>query len=268
MKKIKTIILILLFTLSSKYYNIYAFNSKNISKNFLSNKIKESFEDKEIILEIIQFLNRGELNKIMIPIMHIESHGGKFNYGDFDETTSAYRALGPLQIWNVCVKDVNKSFNIKLKHKDMFFKQEYIKVFNLYLCKGIYLYYKKYKKFPSEEMIVRMWNGGIYKGYKNPKTVKYFKKYLLAKKVLILKSKDITKPKTIFMFKGFKNTPLDYITNKEFNKTEKEILYNVNFSQDEKLLICLEEFSFPKPHKSLKTYMSVFHRFRGLYISL
>lgn len=260
MKKIKTIILILLFTLSSKYSNIYAFNSKNISKNFLSNKIKESFKDKEIIFEIIQFLNRGELNKIMIPIMHIESHGGKFNYGDFDETTSEYRALGPLQIWDVCVKDVNKSFNIKLKHKDMFFKQEYIKVFILYLCKGIYLYYKKYKKFPSEEMIVRMWNGGIYKGYKNPKTIKYFKKYLLAKNVLILESKDINKPKTIFIFKGLKNSYFDYVINKDFHKTEKEILYNVNFSQYEKLLICLGEFSFPKPYKNLKTYMIGFQQ--------
>ena len=58
-------------------------------------------------------------------------------------------------------------------------------VFRMYICYGKELFLKKHCKFPNEEEIVRMWNGGIYKGYKYNDTKKYYRKYLLIKKELL-----------------------------------------------------------------------------------
>ena len=43
-------------------------------------------------------------------------------------------------------------------------------VFMLYLCYGKEVFLKKHCRFPTEEEMVRMWNGGIYKGYKYNQT--------------------------------------------------------------------------------------------------
>ena len=52
----------------------------------------------------------------------------------------------------------------------------------LYLCYGKEVFLKKHCRFPTEQELVRMWNGGIYKGYKYEQTKSYYEKYLDVKR--------------------------------------------------------------------------------------
>lgn len=86
------------------------------------------------------------------------------------------KAIGPYQIWMICVNDVNKTYNTNFKSIDRWSKTKSNEIYYLYLLKGIKIYIKKNGYFPSNSDIYRMWNGGIYGGYKNPKTLIYLKK--------------------------------------------------------------------------------------------
>ena len=91
------------------------------------------------------------------------------------------RSYGILQIQRSVLSDVNRIYGTNYKHKDMFDEEASEEVFMLYMCLGKEKFLKKHCRFPTEEELVRMWNGGIYKGYTYKQTKKYYKKYLSVK---------------------------------------------------------------------------------------
>ena len=88
------------------------------------------------------------------------------------------RSYGILQIQRSVLSDVNRIYGTDYRHKDMFDEEASEEVFMLYLCYGKEVFLKKHCRFPTEEEMVRMWNGGIYKGYKYNQTKSYYQKYL------------------------------------------------------------------------------------------
>ncbi len=94
------------------------------------------------------------------------------------------KAFGVLQIHDICVRDVNRLYKTDYTHKQMFKEKLATEVTLLYLRAGIKRFKRLYKKNPTEEQVVRMHNGGIYKGYKIAETLRYYKRYLRYKKKL------------------------------------------------------------------------------------
>ena len=88
------------------------------------------------------------------------------------------RAYGVLQIHNICIKDVNKVYGTSFSHKDAFIPHKAEVIALLYLKQGVKLFKRKYNKLPTDEEIIRMYNGSIYNGYKKRTTKRYYKKYL------------------------------------------------------------------------------------------
>jgi len=91
------------------------------------------------------------------------------------------KARGILQIHKICVVEVNNFYNTRYTHNQMSVENLATEVAILYLKLGIKKFKKKYNKLPTEEQVVRMFNGGIYKGYRINATKKYYKRYLTYK---------------------------------------------------------------------------------------
>ena len=119
-----------------------------------------------------------DLNKIYEVIKYVESDHRTYIVGD------GGRAYGVVQIHKICVADINRIYKTNYKHIDAFNPEKAKKMFMLYISAGIKLYKKKYCRSPTEEDIVRMWNGGIYTGYNKKSTVKYYNRYLKFKRLL------------------------------------------------------------------------------------
>lgn len=115
------------------------------------------------------------LTSIMSILKQVETNGDVNAIGDNG------RSYGILQIQRSVLSDVNRVYGTNYKHKDMFDEKASEEVFMLYLCLGKEKFLKKHCRFPTEEELVRMWNGGIYKGYTYKQTKKYYKKYLSVK---------------------------------------------------------------------------------------
>jgi len=113
-----------------------------------------------------------DFNPIIKKLIQIETGGNKNLVGDNGS------ALGLLQIRPGCVRDINMTYHTNFKHSDALDSLKSVVMCELYLQKGIKLYIKKHKKYPTVEQIVRMWNGGIYKGYLYASTEKYYHKFL------------------------------------------------------------------------------------------
>lgn len=156
---------LILFVLTS-------FNTKSTKVNLNVNlpTIIKTERPKKIKPKVIN------LKELIPSISQIESSNGIRIRGDKDEN-GIYRAYGHLQIWKICVDDVNRIYKTKYTHAQMDNLSKASEVFELYLKFGIKLYKKKYNKEPSLEEIVRMWNGGIYTGYKKQSTKKYWIKF-------------------------------------------------------------------------------------------
>lgn len=101
----------------------------------------------------------------------IESNNNLSAIGD------GIRAIGVLQIHRLCVEDVNRYYKLDYSHVDMYGRLDSIDVFYKYLAIGAKLYFKKYGKFPTKKDYLRMWNGGIYKGYQKKSTIAYYQKF-------------------------------------------------------------------------------------------
>lgn len=111
------------------------------------------------------------LDSIVVGIAKIESN---FNSNAIGDNGKAY---GLLQIHKEVVDDVNRYYKTTYVHEEMFDSVCAIEVFHLYIKMGIDRYQKKYSKNPDIQHIVRMWNGGIYVGYRIDSTKKYWLKY-------------------------------------------------------------------------------------------
>ena len=90
-------------------------------------------------------------------------------------------SYGILQIQRSVLIDVNRIYGTEYYHEQMFSEKASEEVFKLYMCYGKEVFLRKHCRFPTEEEMVRMWNGGIYKGYTYKQTKKYYKKYLNVK---------------------------------------------------------------------------------------
>jgi hypothetical protein len=125
-------------------------------------------------MKIVIILLSG-LTSIMSILKQVETNNDPTAIGD---NGTSY---GILQIQRSVVSDVNRVYGTNYKHIDMFSEEASEEVFMLYLCLGKEKFLKKHKRFPTEEELVRMWNGGIYKGYTYKQTKAYYKKYLYVK---------------------------------------------------------------------------------------
>ena len=112
------------------------------------------------------------LVSIMTILKTVETNNNPDSIGD------GGRSYGILQIQRSVLSDVNRVYGTNYKHNDMFSEEASEEVFRLYMCYGREVFLRKHCRFPTEEEMVRMWNGGIYNGYKYRQTKKYYKKYL------------------------------------------------------------------------------------------
>jgi len=115
------------------------------------------------------------LDLIFNNIKYVETNNNPNAIGDNG------KAYGVVQIHKICIKDVNKTYNTNFTHEDAFNEEISKEIFKLYIRKGIKIFYRKHGRNPNEEEVVRMWNGGIYKGYIYKSTKKYYQKYLIIK---------------------------------------------------------------------------------------
>lgn len=113
---------------------------------------------------------------IMPYIKQVESSNGLYPIGD------GGRAHGSFQVHKICVDDVNRVYKTEYTHQDMFDDDKAEAVFLYYLSYGVILFEEKHGRPPTEEEVVRMWNGGIYKGYTYNDTNKYYENYVRAKR--------------------------------------------------------------------------------------
>ena len=112
------------------------------------------------------------LKEIVKDLKELETNNNPKAIGDNG------RAYGVLQIHNICVKDVNRVYGTNFSHKDAFIPHKAEAIALLYLKEGVRLFKKKYNRLPTDEDIVRMYNGNIYNGYKKVSTKGYYKRYL------------------------------------------------------------------------------------------
>ena len=115
------------------------------------------------------------LTSIMSILKTVETNN------DVDAIGDNGTSYGILQIQRSVLSDVNRIYGTEYYHEQMFSEKASEEVFKLYMCYGREVFLKKHCRFPTEEEMVRMWNGGIYKGYKYKQTKKYYKKYLNVK---------------------------------------------------------------------------------------
>ena len=119
-----------------------------------------------------------DLQKIYDIIKHVETNNREYAVGDNG------KAFGVVQIHKICVDDINRLYKTQYTHKQAFDETCSREMFMLYIQAGIKRYKVRHCRSPTEEDIVRMWNGGIYTGYKRDSTKKYWKKYIRYKKLL------------------------------------------------------------------------------------
>jgi hypothetical protein len=97
-----------------------------------------------------------------------EKEGGRSRYvGD------SGRAFGSYQIHACAVKDVNKRFKTKYRHKDMFNDVKAREVARMYLKIGRDYFVRNRKREPTINEYLRMHNGGCFNGWNNTRTKKY-----------------------------------------------------------------------------------------------
>ncbi len=128
-----------------------------------------------LFLSLSFYTHAVNISDMLRIIKHVESRGNTEIIGDNG------KAYGVLQIHKICVDDVNRIYGTDYTHQDAFNEQCSNEIFELYINHGVKLYIKKYNRRPSEQDIVRMWNGSIYNGYNKESTIKYYDKYLVFK---------------------------------------------------------------------------------------
>ena len=107
----------------------------------------------------------------LIPLLiQVEGSGNDSAIGDNG------RAVGVLQIWKITVDDVNRISGKSYTYADRLNREKSIE-----MCRISLLHYgKHYEKTTGKrvtmEVLSRNWNGSPVNGYKNPKTLKYWRK--------------------------------------------------------------------------------------------
>ena len=125
-----------------------------------------------ILLITLRMLSPPDVSEVMEVIKEVETNNRHDVIGD------GGKAFGVLQIHRAVVLDVNRFYSTNYRHEEMWQENCAEEVFYLYQGLGIWLYLKKHNKYPTEEIIVRWWNGGIYKGHLYKSTEEYYERYL------------------------------------------------------------------------------------------
>ena len=128
-----------------------------------------------MLLSLSSFSGAGlrGLDSISSVLKHVETNHNPALVGD------GGRAFGILQIHKGAIMDVNRRYGTYYTHQDAFDVVCSEEIFRLYIGLGIEIYQRKNNcQYPSVEQIVRMWNGGIYRGHIKSSTIRYYKKYL------------------------------------------------------------------------------------------
>lgn len=120
----------------------------------------------------------SRLDSIAKVLKYVETGNNPNAIGDGGDS------YGVLQIQKACVLDVNKYYGTKYKHEDMFRVECAVEVFKLYAQMGIDRYVKRHGIEPTEEVIVRNHNGGIYRGHRIEATKEYYDRYKKWKKLI------------------------------------------------------------------------------------
>lgn len=115
--------------------------------------------------------SKVNLNKIADVLQEMESNNNPEAIGD------GGLALGVLQIHEGVVLDVNRHYGTEYTHEDAKKPKIAKDLFVKYISLGIKLYKKRCGNSPSDYDVVRMWNGGIYRGYEYESTLVYLEKY-------------------------------------------------------------------------------------------
>ena len=121
--------------------------------------------------------NNDELDQMFEIIKYVESNNEEDAVGD------GGKAYGIVQIHKVCVEDINRIYNTHYTHQQAFDETCSKEMFNLYISEGIRRYKLKYCRSPTDEELVRMWNGGLYSGHLRKTTLKYLERYKKFKKI-------------------------------------------------------------------------------------
>jgi hypothetical protein len=121
------------------------------------------------------------LSDIYNVIKHVETNNNPNAVGDDG------KAYGVVQIHLGAILDVNRIYGTDYIHEDAFHEECSEEIFYRYISYGIAIYIQNHNTRPTEEEIVRMWNGGIYRGYKIKSTKKYWNRYLKFKTLLDVK---------------------------------------------------------------------------------
>lgn len=119
-----------------------------------------------------------DLQPIYNVIKYVETNNRELAVGDNG------KAYGVVQIHKVCVDDVNRIFKTQYTHQDSFDEACAREIFTLYLCAGYMMYQARHGVPPTEDQLVRMWNGGIYSGHVRKSTLRYLRKYYIWKEYL------------------------------------------------------------------------------------
>lgn len=110
-------------------------------------------------------MNMGPYATLICAIWMVES-SGKLNPPENSED-----AVGPLQIREICLRDVNESYGMKISHDSCKDISMAALVFRLYIAK--YATEKRLGHEPTNEDIARIWNGGP-NGWNKVSTEKYW----------------------------------------------------------------------------------------------
>jgi hypothetical protein len=127
----------------------------------------------------MSFSTEAKLKSISEVLKEVESNNNPEAIGD------GGKAFGVLQIHEACILDVNKHFGTNYTHEDAKKPEIAEDIFVKYLSLGIKLYKKRCGTNPNEYDLVRMWNGGIYRGYEYESTLYYLEKYKRYKEFMI-----------------------------------------------------------------------------------
>lgn len=136
--------------------------------------------------------NEAKLLDIAKTLKIVESNNNPDAIGD------GGKAFGILQIHKACVRDVNRYYGTNYRHKDAYDPAIAEDIFIKYLTLGIKLYKEKCGVEPTTNQIVRMWNGGIYKGHQYESTKPYLAKFLAHRGVIM---KDVKIDKVVKVIK-------------------------------------------------------------------
>ena len=113
----------------------------------------------------------------LIPLLcQVESGNNPAALGDYSSKTGEYRAVGCLQMWKICVDDVNRISGRSYTYADRLSREKSVEMATIYLRHYGRHYERTTGKKVTLEILARNYNGSPVNGYKNPKTLKYWRK--------------------------------------------------------------------------------------------